>query len=448
MLIRRSRGSVPPYVPPTNITFDDQSFDFISTVSSSFQIGVMPSGCTFSTSDTMPSGFTLSSDGLLSYDGTPFSTGLTDIITVTASKDGFESATASISIRKKLTHTIRFAAGVDTTLYLRNTNGVFVATPSGSWGGTGYHEGIRNSGVSLYPKHGLKYSIDGGFSWSTWCFEDTNSTLDLTGVVNGKILSMTKVFGRNSVTINNQTITVSDPNNGSSLYVFDVTMLESEQSDSSSSGGGIPTDYVFYAPLSTNLDDISAQARTGTAIDSDASSVASNVVKGDVTCTYIPQNARVTYPIRNVMTGYGARTLSLWFYPSHTRTLYNTLLSYGQQTNYGLFACGIRESWKYGFTAYYNDLETNVVASEAWHNLTCSYDGVCTLRLYADGVLIGLSYTLNINTLTSNIYLGGRPYSNSVDICENAWYRNFRIYNRTLSQDEISEIASENLGDA
>ena len=119
--------------------------------------------------------------------------------------------------------TVRFAAGVDTNLYLDNTNGVFVATPSGDWGGTGYHDGIKGTWVSFYPKHGVKYSLDGGTTWLDWCFEDTNATLDLSSV-GTTIAGVTKVSGRDYVSRLGQRITVSDPSSSSAIYVFDVEM--------------------------------------------------------------------------------------------------------------------------------------------------------------------------------------------------------------------------------
>lgn len=133
------------------------------------------------------------------------------------------SDSSSSSGSSPASNVVRFAAGVDTTLYLTNTNGVFTATPSGSWGGTGYHEGIRGTWVSFYPKHGLKYSLDGGSTYLDWCFEDTSSTLDLSSV-GTTISSVTKVSGRDSVTLSGNQITVDDPSGSSAIYVFDVEM--------------------------------------------------------------------------------------------------------------------------------------------------------------------------------------------------------------------------------
>lgn len=120
------------------------------------------------------------------------------------------------------TKSIRFAAGVDTRLYLTNTNGVFTAAPDGSWGGTGYHRDIKDTWVSFYPRHGLKYSLDGGATYLDWCFED-NSTLDLSGI-GTSISSVTKISGRDFVSLSNQQIIVNDPSSGSTIYEFDVQM--------------------------------------------------------------------------------------------------------------------------------------------------------------------------------------------------------------------------------
>lgn len=148
-----------------------------------------------------------------------------------------ESQSTSESGSESAIRTVRFAAGVDTTLYLTNNNGVFTAAPNGDWGGTGYHDGISDTWVSFYPKHGLKYSLDNGATWLDWCFEDTNSTLDLSSVVRGGILGVTKVSGRDTVSLSDQTISIIDDDGSSAIYIIDVTMEgAADQSTSESIG--------------------------------------------------------------------------------------------------------------------------------------------------------------------------------------------------------------------
>jgi len=234
MLIHRSRTQ--------EIVMDDQQFEIVRGTSTTKQIeasGV--TGISFSTSDTLPSGFTLSSSGVLSYDGTVDAYGYYPF-TVTATK-GELTATATITIAlgtmvgEQVELTI--AAGVDTTLYLYNNNGVLTSGPNNDWGGTGYHSDIMYTWVSFYPKHGLKYSLDGGTNWLDWCFEDTNSTLDLTSSGYGSWTSCTKISGRDTVSLSGQTLTINDPSGGSSIYEVLLVSGNSEfivPEESSSSG--------------------------------------------------------------------------------------------------------------------------------------------------------------------------------------------------------------------
>lgn len=64
----------------------------------SYQLQATPSGCTFETQDTLPTGVTLGSDGLLEFDGTVYEQDEYAIINVRVTKDGFVETTASISL--------------------------------------------------------------------------------------------------------------------------------------------------------------------------------------------------------------------------------------------------------------------------------------------------------------------------------------------------------------
>jgi len=213
--------------PVPQVEFQNQSATFTYASGASTKTLVTnPTGCTFSlTSGTLPSGVTLdTSTGTLSYDGTVVSEDSTTTVAITASKTGYLDNTATVAIKMMVeSHTIRFWAGVDTTLYLTNTNGVFVASPSG-YGGCGYHSGISGyPEIYFNPKHGLKYSTDGGFTWSDWVFEDTSATLDLSSI-GTTITSLTKISGRDTVSLTGQQIMVNDPSSSSGPYVFDVEM--------------------------------------------------------------------------------------------------------------------------------------------------------------------------------------------------------------------------------
>lgn len=91
----------------TSVRFNGGSTIFVNGIASSLTLRASPSGCTFSTSSTLPAGVTLSSAGVLAYDGiTPITQDTTLTIPVTASKTGLESATANVTVALESENTI------------------------------------------------------------------------------------------------------------------------------------------------------------------------------------------------------------------------------------------------------------------------------------------------------------------------------------------------------
>lgn len=89
------------FTPVQTVQFAGGSKTFISGIAGSLQLTAVPSDCTFATSDVLPAGVTLSSSGLLAYDGTTISQDDTVGITVTASKAGWTSASATVTMTLK-----------------------------------------------------------------------------------------------------------------------------------------------------------------------------------------------------------------------------------------------------------------------------------------------------------------------------------------------------------
>lgn len=259
LMIRR-RGSSTPSI-------EAQTVEVVMGTASTHGIQAQPYGCAFSTEDTLPAGFALSSQGRLTYDGTESEYGYYPI-DVTVTRNGeTDTATVTIALGTMVVTSsadVTLWAGVDTKLYIADSNGVLTASPSGSWGGTGYHSDLYiYPDIYFYPKHGLKYSLDGGTNWSNWIFEDTNSTLDMTSDGFGTITSWEKISGRDSATVSGQTLIINDPSGSSSPYKVKLVSETSEfvvpdgsdsGSESQSESGSVQSDEVwYYAPEQVTL---------------------------------------------------------------------------------------------------------------------------------------------------------------------------------------------------
>lgn len=295
------------FTPWSNIIFEAQLFTLIDGIQMTGQLSATPSGCTFSTEDTLPAGVTLSSSGVLSYDGTAISQSSTVPVTVTASKTGYNSTSATM-------------------------------------------------------------------------------TLNMTAASEG------------------------------------------------------PTDYVFRAPLTADINDVSATARTGTET---GGSVTVGTIKNGITCTYIPQSVRLLWPKGDVVVGSDPRTFCTWIHPSFSTSSWRTVMGMGQELQYQVFGMGYRTSSNYAACGtYYNDLETSTPLINGWNHMAMVWDG-SYIRLYLNGVEIGTKSgsSTTVNTASSDIALAGRSF-NTGDLCENAWFADARIYNRALSASAVAALAT------
>jgi len=347
------------------------------------------------------------------------------------------SASDSSSSGGVIGTTVRFAAGVDTTLYLTNTNGVLTAGPVNDWGGTGYHDGIRGTWVSFYPKHGLKYSLDGGTTWLDWCFEDTNSTLDLSSV-GDTITAINKISGRNYVMLSGQRITVDDPESSSAIYIWDTEY--NVGGDSSSSGG---SSLVIEAELATDT-----TTTIGTYGNNGAGFTFDTVDNVDAMyCGGGNASEGMTFaPLRQIG-GAQPRTFSIWARPiAYASNEANGIYGHGVKdvgdilcletdtnTNSMHFPWG--EDWQ---GALGNVSMPNI---DEWTHIVMTYDG-SYVKLYFNGVLQGTSNQVTLHTTNGLVYLGSRVNDRRI------WYgylRKFKVWDVALTAQEISNLYDSEL---
>jgi hypothetical protein len=79
---------------------------------------------------------------------------------------------------------------------------------------------------------------------------------------------------------------------------------------------------------------------------------------------------------------------------------------------------------------------TSVINDNNWHQIISSYDGSVT-KIYLDGTLINQSSQGNLNIVLNNLRIGNSCNNNE---CFNGNLDDIRIYNRTLSSDEVTAL--------
>jgi len=199
----------------------------------------------------------------------------------------------------------------------------------------------------------------------------------------------------------------------------------------------VPMDYVFYAPLATDLDDHSISARTCTEAGYDTGNIAL-VTKEGLPCVYLPTYTKLTYPVGNVAIGGNARTFSIWYYPNFEDWGYYAMLGMGGEGWKEAFEIAANDN-KVVFGGRYEDVFSDSSLKHRWNHIAVTYDGT-TINVYHNGELVSYG-DIELNTATSDIIIGGRPWDEW--FYNNAWFSTARIYNRALSASEILSLYNE-----
>ena len=206
------------------------------------------------------------------------------------------------------------------------------------------------------------------------------------------------------------------------------------------SGKLMPQDgLVFYAPL----DKDAATAETGqTLIES--GTITYETVDG-IPCAYFNGSSTIYLPdnssdIAAMPSGNSPFTMTAWLKSSYDD--HSSIIGYA-----GTYVTG-RDIWiEPDGSLHFKDGEKSVaIAADCnaydnqWHHLLTTYDG-STINLYFDGVLVGTgTNTLNTDTQFFGIgawRAGGNTY------CAEGHIAGCRIYNRVLTDSEITQLYSE-----
>ncbi|MBD2498744.1 LamG-like jellyroll fold domain-containing protein [Nostoc sp. FACHB-280] len=135
-------------------------------------------------------------------------------------------------------------------------------------------------------------------------------------------------------------------------------------------------------------------------------------------------------------------TIEFWAKRSDTSTTNQFLLGQGTtQANKGLHI-GFRNSTKFTFAFYGNDLDATVANDTHWHHWACIYDASSKKRqIYLDGQKIAEYTATNNYTGIGNLYIGkagwDQPFRGQIS--------ELRIWTKTLTQSEIQENMSKKI---
>lgn len=371
----------------------DQSFSFTQLVVATYKIKWRGKNKpTFSTSDTLPTGVTLSSDGIVSYDGSIIQSGVTNW-TVTAT-DGVDTVTASMTTTMNSAtveivdgQTISFQIGVASSMQIQ-----YVADGTPTFA---VASGTLPSGVTMTTGGLLEYDGTGS--------ADVSTSVEVTAT------------------------------------------LATSASDTATIGvklASIPQDYVFYAPFLSDYADHSTYNRTMSYRNYEPT--AYSTVEG-IPCATVPaRGIFYTTDTTGLELGQHDRTYTCWFKVSDTAGSWNTPISYGYPSSYQAFQLVYVNrqmlGCMWGFDPYPRfDLDTK------WHCYVTVYTAVTrTFDFYADGTLIASNSSGSALNLPSNSGIGIGGHFNGNDPVSHEYnIAGVRIYDRTLTAQEIQSISTE-----
>lgn len=371
----------------------DQSFSFTQLVVATYKIKWRGKNApTFSTSDTLPTGITLSSDGIVSYDGSIIQSGVTNW-TVTAT-DGVDTVTANMTTTMNSAtveivdgQTISFQIGVASSMQIEYTAD---GTPTFA-----VTSGTLPSGVTMTTGGLLEYDGTGS--------ADVSTSVEVTAT------------------------------------------LATSASDTATIGvklASIPQDYVFYAPFLSDYADHSTYNRTMSYRNYEPT--AYSTVEG-IPCATVPaRGVFYTTDTTGLELGQHDRTYTCWFKVSDTAGSWNTPISYGYPSSYQAFQLVYVNRQMLGCMWGY-DPNPRFNLDTKWHCYVTVYTAATrTFDFYADGTLIASNSSGSALNLPSNSGIGIGGHFNGNDPVSHEYnIAGVRIYDRTLTAQEIQSISTE-----
>ena len=203
----------------------------------------------------------------------------------------------------------------------------------------------------------------------------------------------------------------------------------------------IPTDYAFYAPLTSTS---ATTDETGKPL-SYSGTMSAETDQG-INCLFINQGSYIfTADITGITSGDHSFTMSIWFRKANTQYgSHDIVFALGKNASYKGMLMGYQNGHPY-YSTYGYDVETNVAMDTLWHCYTYTYDSsTTTFCLYIDGTMVKTTTASGKRNLdsTGKIAIGGQ-FGNMTPPQGGGWYASARIYDRCITIDEIQLIANE-----
>ena len=197
----------------------------------------------------------------------------------------------------------------------------------------------------------------------------------------------------------------------------------------------MPTDgLVFYASLRDN----SATAATGQSLTT-TGTITYQTYKG-IPCASLDGSSWIEFSDNEFPNGTNAGTISLWFNITSFSKPEQCLINYGlrqQGASRSIFTNGYIT-----FAGYAANIATSssIVSTNKWYNVVCVKNG-SNEYIYLNGTLVAEG-TSSKNTVLGNGCIG-HDYSDGNNSNVIGYIAAARIYNRVLTQDEITLLSRE-----
>jgi prefoldin subunit 5 len=204
---------------------------------------------------------------------------------------------------------------------------------------------------------------------------------------------------------------------------------------------GISNGLIAYFPFDGNIEDKSVSKLV--AVNTNALLTSDRYGIDNKAYAFNGTNSKIVVNSFNKILGNTPFSVNFWVYPESGAR--GWMLCFGNSENGQAFECGNYEFGTSNFNALiwtYNNYPQNKLALtlNQYQNITATYDG-SIMKVYLNG---NLSYSLNVNYVTTDIKPGILSIGKQINF--NEFFKGkmdeIRIYNRVLSQTEISVLSS------
>lgn len=221
---------------------------------------------------------------------------------------------------------------------------------------------------------------------------------------------------------------------------------------------GIPTDgLVFYASLNGETPETAETGQTLSQVSADASYPVQYVTEAGVPCAAFGSAyygvdhgyCGLIFPSEGMPSGTEPRTISCWV-KLCSMSDSDVFLGLGETTPAG---CRFGIRWYYNYQAFIVDgyyagirMEDSIDDGLSWHHLVITFDesNINGAQFYINGTAVSTlpdgSNPMS-TVLPSYCVIGAGEYGNYVGF--DGWLSSVRIYNRVLSQEEITTLSKE-----